>query len=57
MSKKIIEHFCINCHSEFMITWDNSDNLGKPEYCPFCSEKVEEDIMYYEDDDFEDYAS
>jgi len=50
MSKKIIEHFCKDCGSEFMITWDEDYAEQEPAYCPFCSVKLEEDILYYEDD-------
>lgn len=43
MSKKSSELFCYGCDFEFTVKYDKDETLAKPEYCPFCGDKIEQE--------------
>jgi len=44
------DYICEQCEAEFSLIFDNE--VGKPEYCPFCGNSLEEDDdAYWPDSD------
>jgi hypothetical protein len=49
MSSKItIDHYCNNCGSEYMITYDVDNQLETPNFCSFCSSPLTEEDLDFE---------
>lgn len=54
MSKTAVEQDCPNCGSEFMITFDSDNHYEEPRFCPFCTHLVEEEVLDFSEDEFDD---
>jgi DNA-directed RNA polymerase subunit RPC12/RpoP len=58
MTITVKDYRCESCGSEYGLRWDEEESEYKPEFCPFCSEEVQngddewDDVgMFYVDED------
>jgi|OM-RGC.v1.037827041 DNA replicative helicase MCM subunit Mcm2 (Cdc46/Mcm family) len=49
-NKTSIEHYCERCGGEFMVTYDQDNNIDEPIFCVFCAERLSEDELEFDED-------
>lgn len=49
-SKVTLDFYCHSCGSEYMVTFDQDNQIEEPVFCTFCAESMEKDLDFDEDD-------
>ena len=49
-SKTSIEHYCENCGAEYMVTFDQDNQIEEPIFCVFCAQLIDSEELDFEED-------
>lgn len=50
-SKTTLEQYCHHCGSEYMITWNEDEQIEEPIFCPFCAQITRDEDLDFDDQD------
>jgi hypothetical protein len=50
MSKKTLDQYCTHCGSEFMITFDEDNQMDEPVFCAFCAQLMTDEELEFDED-------